>query len=326
MSRGHPNFKRFTANERENGMALCNICPRGCAIDREKGERGYCRAGSDAVISHVCKHFYEEPPISGRNGSGAVFFGGCNLACVFCQNKSISRRAVGKSFDKKSLSELLLKVQDSGVHNINLVTPTPHARVIADALTAVKHKLFVPIVYNTSAYEAVDTIKMMNGLVDIYLPDMKYASEETALKYSGIKNYPDTAFRALEEMLSQQEECVIENDLMKRGVIVRHLCLPSCSKDSLALIERLSEYLPTYDFRLSLMSQYTPEFLGELSSSYREINRRITGLEYNRVANRAIELGFDGFFQQRASASSRFTPDFDAAAFGKSERIDIDEF
>jgi len=166
----------------------------------------------------------------------------------------------------------------------------------------------------------------MDGLVDIYLPDMKYASEETALKYSGIKNYPDTAFCALEEMLSQQEECVIENDLMKRGVIVRHLCLPSCSKDSLALIERLSEYLPTYDFRLSLMSQYTPEFLGELSTSYREINRRITGLEYNRVANRAIELGFEGFFQQRASASSRFTPDFDAEAFGKSERIDIDEF
>jgi len=307
-------------------MSLCNICPRRCRVDREKDERGFCGAGRDASVSHVCKHFYEEPPISGECGSGAVFFGGCNLSCVFCQNKEISRAAKGKSLDAYSLAELFLKVQESGVHNINLVTPTPHARVIAEALGIVRHRLTVPVVYNTGAYETVDTLKMMDGLVDVYLPDIKYANEEIALKYSGIRKYPETAFAALEEMLLQQGRCVIEDGLIKKGVIVRHLCLPSLSRDSLSLIERLSCYLGKYDFMLSLMSQYTPDFLLGDAERFGEINRRITGLEYGRVSRRAVELGFEGFFQERCSASKSFTPKFDADGFGRSERIDIDEF
>lgn len=307
-------------------MTLCNICPRKCKIDRDLGERGFCGAGSVATVSHVCKHFYEEPPISGTLGSGAIFFSGCNLQCVFCQNRSISRHADGKELDEIALSELFLKVEESGVHNINLVTPTPHAHIIAKALARVKHKLSIPVVYNTSSYECVETIKMMDGLCDIYLPDIKYASEELAVKYSRAKDYPNAAFLALEEMLRQQPRYITEDGLLKRGVIVRHLCLPSCSRDSLALLDRLSEYLKDYDLRLSLMSQYTPDFLAEDKEKYKEIARRITGLEYDRVSKRAVELGFDGFFQERSSAVTSFTPKFDSESFKKSERIDITGF
>lgn len=307
-------------------MISCSICPRECRVDRSKDECGFCGAGRDAVVSHVCKHFYEEPVISGSDGSGAIFFGGCNLSCVFCQNKSISRRAEGKRFDAETLADLFLRIEDSGVCNINLVTPTPHAYVIAEALEKAKHRLSIPVVYNTGTYESVDTVRMLDGLVDVYLPDLKYADPDIAVKYSGVKNYPETAFRALEEMLSQQGRCVIEDGLIKKGVIVRHLCLPSNSKDSLALVDRLSSYLGKYDLRLSLMSQYTPEFLGDGAVRFKEIDRRITGLEYGRVMKRVTDLGFEGFFQERESASKRFTPDFDAEQFKKSERIEIDEF
>lgn len=306
-------------------MTLCKICPRECRVDREKDERGFCGVGRDAVVSHVCKHFFEEPVISGRNGSGAVFFGGCNLRCVFCQNKDISRGVHGKTLDAVALSELFLKTEESGVHNINLVTPTPHVMVIVKALERIKDRLRIPIVYNTSLYETKETVRMLDGLVDIYLPDLKYADNEIALRYSLAPKYVESAFSALEEMLRQQPACVVEDGIMKKGVIVRHLCLPSRSGDSLAVLERLSRYLDKYDLRLSLMSQYTPEFLDD-PSAFKEINRRITSLEYGRVSKKAIELGFEGYFQERTSACKDFTPDFDAECFGESERIDINEF
>ena len=326
MSSGYKYFERFSPNRRESKMSFCNICPRNCRVDRDKNEYGFCRVGRDAVVSHVCKHFYEEPIISGIKGSGAVFFGGCNLSCVFCQNKSISRAAMGKAFDSDALAELFLKVEESGVCTLNLVTPTPHARIIASALEKIKHRLTLPVVYNTSAYESVDTLKMMNGLVDVYLPDIKYADESKALRYSRAENYPSVAFAALEEMLSQQPACIISDGIIRKGVVVRHLCLPSSSRDSLAVVERLAGYLDRYDFKISLMSQYTPDFLGEYASEFKEINRKITGLEYDRVSKKVEELGFDGFFQERESACKRFTPEFDAEGFRKSERIEIDGF
>ena len=302
----------------------CNICPRECKADRSAGEIGYCGCPSDAVVSHVSRHFFEEPPISGKNGSGTVFFGGCNLRCVFCQNRDISRSVEGKHLNADSLSELFLEIADSGVHNVNLVTPTPYAPVIAGALEKVKHRINVPIVYNTSSYEKAEVIDMLSGLVYIYLPDIKYFADELSVRYSNAPRYAEVAFSALERMLSQHPKFVLdENGILKKGVIVRHLCLPSASKDSINLLDRLSRYLDKYDFRLSLMSQYTPDFLGEISEKYKEINRRVTSLEYNRVLNAATSLGFDGYFQGREAASAKYTPNFDPIAFGEREIIEI---
>lgn len=303
---------------------FCNICPRRCKIDRENGELGYCGCPSEAIVSHVSRHLYEEPPISGSRGSGTIFFGGCNMRCVFCQNRKISCAVEGKRLDAKGLSELFLKIADCGVHNINLVTPTPYAHVIARALEMVKHRLCVPVVYNTSSYESTETIDMLSGLVDIYLPDIKYFSDELSVRYSNAVGYADVAFCALERMLSQQPKFVLdENGILERGTVVRHLCLPGASRDSVMLIEGLSAYLEKYDFRISLMSQYTPAFLGELSARYKEINRKITSLEYKRVLDAAHTLGFDGYFQGREAASSEYTPNFDPIAFGEREIIEI---
>ena len=303
---------------------ICNICPRRCKVDRLLGEIGYCGCPADAVVSHVSRHLYEEPPISGSRGSGTVFFGGCNLRCVFCQNREISQAVAGKRLNAKGLSELLLQIDGSGVHNINLVTPTPYTQVIARALEKVKHRLHVPVVYNTSSYENAETVDMLSGLVDIYLPDIKYFSDELSVRYSNASGYAEVAFSALERMLSQQPNFVLdENGILARGTIVRHLCLPGASRDSVMLLERLSTYLEKYDFRISLMSQYTPSFLGELSTKYKEINRKITSLEYNRVLDRAHSLGFDGYFQGREAASSEYTPKFDPIAFGEREKIEI---
>ncbi len=298
-------------------MPECKLCPRKCNTDRENGVLGYCGAGANASVAHVTKHFFEEPPISGNVGSGAIFFGGCNLGCVFCQNRDISTRNVGDVMSDKELSELILRVADSGVHNVNLVTPTPHVYAIARALERVKHLITVPVVYNTGAYETVDAIRMMDGLADVYLPDIKYASDKLAVRYSNALGYTENAFSALEEMLRQQGRYIEENGLVKRGVIVRHLCLPSCSEDSRGVIDRLSAYLEKYDFRISLMSQYTPEFLGaEGKVRYKEISRRITTLEYNRLARLCEEYGFNGYFQERSSASKAYTPDFKSGKKG----------
>ncbi len=294
----------------------CNICPRECSVDRAAGERGYCGAGSLATVSHVSRHFYEEPPISGTRGSGTVFFGGCNLRCVFCQNKVISGSVDGRDCDPEALAELFLEVADSGVENINLVTPTPHLETVIPALRIAKPRLKVPVVYNTSSYEKEEMIAELSGLVDVFLPDLKYFSDELSLRYSGAKEYFATAMRTIEKMLSL---CPIfslnEEGMLTSGVIVRHLVLPSHRKDSEALLEALSSLRERYDFRLSLMSQYTPEFLGEDSSRYREISRRVTSLEYNRVLEKAISLGFEGYFQGRDSAETKYTPGFDTKKF-----------
>ena len=292
-------------------MSICNICPRACGVDRER-RSGFCSSPEYAAVSRVSLHMWEEPPVSGERGSGTVFFSGCNLRCVFCQNKAISRgNSDAKLYDVDALAELFLSVEDMGAHNVNLVTPTHFTVQISKALEKIKPSLSIPVVYNSSGYELADSLKMLDGLVDVYLPDFKYASGELANKYSSAPNYPEIAREALTEMYRQVGAVRFDNDgTIKKGVIVRHLVLPSHRKDSIAVLDALSELLPIKDIRLSLMSQYTPEFAQD--SEYKELHRRVTSFEYNSVLDRALELGFDGYFQHRSSATASYTPAFSA--------------
>jgi putative pyruvate formate lyase activating enzyme len=253
---------------------------------------------------------WEEPSVSGTHGSGTIFFSGCNLRCVFCQNKAISRGdADAKIYDADALAELILSVEAMGAHNINLVTPTHFVKTIAKALEKSKPRLTIPVVYNSSGYELVSSLEMLDGLVDVYLPDFKYASSELAEKYSSAPDYPEIARAALAQMYSQTGSVTFdEAGMITRGVIVRHLVLPSHRKDSIAVLDTLAELLPIKDIRLSLMSQYTPEFAADCE--YKELHRRVTTFEYNSVLEHALSLGFEGYFQHRSSASASYTPDF----------------
>lgn len=294
-------------------MSLCNICPRKCNVDRATGV-GFCQSGEAMRISRIAPHFFEEPPISGKNGSGTVFFSGCNLRCVFCQNKEISRGAsLGKEYSKAELINALVALQESGVHNINFVTPTHYSSAVASVLEEMNKKglLSVPVVYNSSGYESVDSLKRLDGLVDIYLPDLKYFSSELSEKYSFAPDYFTVASAAILEMLRQRGKYRYnESDpsLLASGVLIRHLVLPSHRKDSIDVLERLASLVAPSDVLVSIMSQYTPEFA--LDTPYPELHRKITSFEYRSVCDKAESLGFDGFTQARASASSVYTPDF----------------
>lgn len=291
-------------------MNKCYLCPRDCGARRGDGEKGYCGEGSEIRIARYSLHPWEEPPISGERGSGTIFFCGCSLRCEFCQNRAISRLdEKGISVSVEELGEIILKLENMGAENINLVTPTHFADKIAMALGRVKDKLSIPVVYNSSGYEKVETLRLMEGLVDIYLPDFKYYSGEIAKKYSHAPNYREYAEKAIVEMRRQVGADVFdERGIMRRGMIVRHLVLPSCRADSKAVLIRLSELLPPTETLLSLMSQYTPEFAAD--SPHKELRRKITTFEYNSVLETANELGFAGFCQRRSSATSKFTPDF----------------
>lgn len=290
-------------------MSICNLCPRACGVDRES-RLGFCASPEGAAVSRVSLHMWEEPPISGERGSGTIFFSGCNLRCVFCQNKAISRGAAdAKIYGADALSELFLSVEGMGAHNINLVTPTHFVPTVSKALEKVKSKLSIPVVYNSSGYELASSLRMLDGLVDVYLPDLKYASGELAAKYSSAPDYPEIAKAALREMYRQTGAVSFdETGMITRGVIVRHLVLPSHRKDSIAVLDTLAEILPIKDIRLSLMSQYTPEFATDCE--FRELHRRVTTFEYNSVLDHALSLGFEGYFQHRSSASASYTPDF----------------
>jgi len=290
-------------------MSICNLCPRACGVDRES-RLGFCASPEDAAVSRVSLHMWEEPPISGERGSGTIFFSGCNLRCVFCQNKAISRGAAdAKIYGADALAELFLSVEGMGAHNINLVTPTHFVSTVSKALEKVKSRLSIPVVYNSSGYELASSLRMLDGLVDVYLPDLKYASGELAAKYSSAPDYPEIAKAALREMYRQTGTVSFdEAGMITRGVIVRHLVLPSHRKDSIAVLDTLAELLPIKDIRLSLMSQYTPEFA--IDCEFRELHRRVTTFEYNSVLDHALSLGFEGYFQHRSSASASYTPDF----------------
>ena len=290
-------------------MKICKMCPRACRVDRELGERGYCGVSNEYIIGSADLHFWEEPCISGTSGSGAIFFSGCNLRCIFCQNRDISREIVGKRYSEDELISKMLELQDRGANNINLVTATPYSSFLARTLERVKGSLHIPIVYNCGGYESVTAIKALDGLVDIYLPDFKYFDDALAREYSSAPDYARIAGEAIVEMHRQVGKLEIdENGIAKRGIIVRHLVLPGCREDSKRVLKYLSELLPAEEVTLSLMRQYTPDFASE--NAPKNLKRRITSFEYTDVLEYALSLGFDGFSQEKESAKKDFTPDF----------------
>lgn len=290
-------------------MEGCHLCPRECGVDRVTA-LGFCGQPNEIKIAKVSLHRFEEPPISGTRGSGTVFFCGCSLRCEFCQNKKISRAASdGQTVTPAELAELFLDLQHEGAHNVNLVTPTHFSDGVREALRLAKDRLTIPVVYNTSGYERVEVLRRLEGLVDVYLPDFKYVSPELAQKYSSAPDYAEVCEQAILEMFRQVGCYQTDADgRLVRGVMVRHLVLPSARKDSIAVLDRLAALLPKNEFLLSLMSQYTPEFA--LDSPYRELHRRLTAFEYDSVLAHADALGFLGFMQGRASASTKYTPEF----------------
>lgn len=289
---------------------LCNQCPRRCNADRAHGNTGFCGTETRFSVARAAAHPWEEPPISGKNGSGTIFFGGCNLRCVFCQNREISRGNVGRLMSERELCDTMLRLVDEGVHNINLVTPTHYTLELAHALESVKPRLGVPVVWNSSAYESIDSLRALDGLVDIYLPDIKYFSPELSSAYSSAPDYYAVAVSALDEMLRQTKEIRFQEDgmLLQSGTVVRHLILPSCRKDSIALLRDLHRRFGSDAFLLSLMCQYTPDFAYD--APYKNLHRRLTSFEYDSVLAVASDLGFSGFAQGAASAYAAFTPTF----------------
>ena len=287
---------------------LCRQCPRACLIDRTE-HVGFCGVSDAFCVARAALHAWEEPILSGTRGSGTLFFSGCNLRCVFCQNYDVSHAAKGKTVSAEKLEALMLRLQDEGAHNINLVTPTQYAKQLTAVLERVKPKLHIPVVYNCGGYESVETLRALEGLVDVWLPDFKYYSSELSKKYSAASDYYEVALLSLTEMLRQCPALEYGADgMLLRGVIVRHLVLPGNRKDSMEVLKRLAERFGTKAFLLSLMSQYTPQFAK--NTPYRELHREVTTFEYQSVADLALSLGFDGFFQDKDSATAAYTPDF----------------
>ncbi len=283
------------------------MCPRKCNINRSK-KLGFCSAPQSVKIARASRHMWEEPCISGTNGSGTVFFSGCNLKCVFCQNEKISRGKIGVELNENELQQLFLKISESGVNNINLVTPTHYIRNIIDAVKPIKSELNIPIIYNCSGYENAELIKECQGIIDIFLTDIKYKSEILSEKYSACPDYFDVAIRSLEEMLSVSGDIEIKNGLMKKGTIVRHLVLPGQKNDSIDILKELYNKFGNKAFLLSLMNQYTPM---PSCKNFPEINRKLTTLEYQRVAEVFEKLGFDGYLQENSSSTDTYIPNFD---------------
>lgn len=291
----------------------CDLCPRKCLVDRKKGEKGICGQTENLKVARAALHFWEEPCISGDAGSGAVFFSGCPLHCVFCQNENIANGTVGKEISLERLVDIFLELQEKGANNINLVTPGHFVPQIVKALDqAKKEGLTLPVVYNTSSYETVDTIRMLEGYVDIYLPDFKYMSPVLSKKYSHASDYAEVAKAAIAEMVRQTGKAVFvngnEDNLILRGTIVRHLTLPGCMEDSMQILKYLHE---TYGdtIYISIMNQFTP--LSNLEK-YPELNRRITDEEYETLVDYAIDIGIEnGFIQEGDTAEESFIPAFD---------------
>ena len=288
----------------------CVLCPRACGADRVGGESGICGADNKIKIARAAPHMWEEPPISGTRGSGTVFFSGCPLGCVFCQNRVLSCEHFGTEVSPERLAEIFFELKAQGVHNINLVTPTHYSAVLIPILRRIKTELGLPIVYNCGGYESVDTLRALDGLIDVYLPDFKYASSSLAEKYSATPDYPNIARAALAEMHRQCGAVIFdENGLMRRGIIVRHLVLPGCYRDSIEVLRMIADTVPVRDIKISLMRQFTPDFVDK--SVHPELCRRLTTFEYQKVVDEAARLGFDGYIQDAASASAIYTPDFD---------------
>ena len=285
----------------------CEVCPRACKIDRNK-QTGFCSQTEKVRISKVMFHHYEEPLISGdekAKGSGAIFFAGCNLKCVFCQNYPISHGNKGKYISVKKLAKIFKKLEKKGALNINLVTPSHFTLQIIEALKIYKPQ--IPIVWNSNGYEKKETIELLKNYVDVYLVDLKYMNNDIAFKYSKANNYVENATEAIKQMKINQPKDEMANGLMKKGLIIRHLILPTHTADSVKCLEFINDAIGT-DSIVSLMSQYEPRYEAE---KYPEINRKITSLEYKRVVNYALKLNMTNCFtQDLSSADSKYTPKF----------------
>lgn len=287
---------------------LCNLCPRQCNAIRTPYDNngGVCQMPSNPVVARAALHFWEEPSISGNNGSGTVFFSGCPLHCVFCQNSQISAKNSGRAVTIQQLADIFKRLESEGAHNINLVTPTHFVNAIIDAFDIYKPN--IPIVYNSSGYEHVDTIKRLKDYVDIYLMDFKYIDEQKATLYSNASDYSAVCKLSLMEAYSQQKECVFNNDgIMQKGIIVRHLLMPRATNDAIMIFDWVRENMPNAYF--SLMSQYLPLYNAK---EFPIINRKITLREYDKIVNHIIDSGFNNcYLQELSSANKNYIPDFD---------------
>lgn len=288
-------------------LKQCTLCPRKCKVNRYL-QKGFCGANSNIKLAHYSLHEWEEPIISGENGSGTIFFSNCNLKCIFCQNRKISELGYGKEITIKRLQEIMLELQNKGAHNINLVTPTHYVPQIIETISPIKNKsLNIPIVYNTSSYENIETIKMLNGIVDIYLADLKYFDSSLGEKYSHCSDYFMVASQAIEEMYKQIGKPIMKNNLLKKGIIVRVLILPGHINDAKKCIKYLYEKYRNNIF-ISIMNQYTPM---QILKEYPNLNRKLNNDEYDEVINYACDLGITkAFIQEGETASKSFIPQF----------------
>lgn len=293
-----------------NKYENCLLCPRKCGINRSTGQTGVCGVSSEIKVARAALHYWEEPCISGKRGSGAVFFSGCSLHCVFCQNREISDGKAGKVISKERLSDIFIELADKGANNINLVTPGQYIPDIVWAVNDAKSRgMKLPIIYNTSGYENVTELKLLEGIVDVYLPDFKYMDSTLSARYSRAKDYPSVAKQALSEMVRQQPDVVIDNatGLIQKGVIVRQLLLPGHVNDAKAVLKYLYDTYHDHVY-ISMMSQFTPIALKD----YPEINRTVTKREYERLVNYALEIGItNAFIQEGDVAKDSFIPAFD---------------
>ena len=286
---------------------ICELCPRRCRTERNENSFGYCGSGLLPRVARIAPHYDEEPPISGTRGAGTVFFSGCNLRCVFCQNYEISAQNVGKVITPYQLSEEYRRLEQMGVHNIEFVTPSHYVEAILESLEYYHPR--VPLVWNSSGYDSAETLKKLDGVIDIYLPDLKYSDNDLAKRLSNCPDYTEIAISAIDEMIRQCGDTVIEGGLMKRGVIIRHLVLPSHTKNSIGVLEIIKNRFGTRA-AVSLMAQYMP---AGRAVDFPDINRKLTKREYNKVLERFFDLELDGFAQELDSSDKKYVPEWNYA-------------
>ncbi len=291
-------------------LEKCNICPRNCKVDRLKGNIGYCRCNDKIKIALASIHYYEEPCISKENGSGTVFFSNCNLNCIYCQNYEISQKGKGREITVEQLAQIFLKQQAKGVNNINLVTPTMYAKHIKEALIIAKNEgLSIPVIYNTNGYESIETLKELEGLINIYLPDLKYYSNELSKKYSKVDNYFDIATKAIQEMNRQVGRPTFnEKGIIQKGMMIRHLILPNHLQNTKHILKWIKESMPAGTY-VSVMAQYFPTYQAKQDES---INRKLTKKEYQEIENYLYVLNLEnGYIQELGEYEEEYVPNFD---------------
>ncbi|EJO5347493.1 radical SAM protein [Clostridium botulinum] len=293
-----------------NTLENCKVCPRNCRINRLQGNLGFCKANSKIKIAKASLHHWEEPCISGTNGSGTIFFSNCNLRCVFCQNYEISHLGKGIEISIEHLSNIFLKLQDKKAHNINLVTPTHYVPQIIEAIKLSKLKgLNIPILYNSNGYESIETIKSLKGYIDVFLPDLKYFNDKYAIRYSNCSNYFNIAFKAIKEMFNQVGKPSFNNDgIIEKGIIIRHLMLPGLLFDTKKIIDSIFKEF-NHKVYISIMNQYTPM---RSICNFKELNKNLNPKHYDAIIEYCLTLGIkNAFIQESSSSSQKFIPNFD---------------